>query len=314
MRRVSFYCKLTALVAIGYAPVAVPGQSSGWKLPKGDVTLNLWPGQAPGIPTSSVPEGDVTKADAKPVGGKRVTIYGNVSDPTLTVYQPTVRRTGAAVAVFPGGGYNILAIDLEGTEVCDWLTARGITCVLVKYRVPRTGPYPEKSDAALQDAQRSVSLIRFHADEWHIDPMRIGVLGFSAGGHLAAALSMHFDTRLYTRVDEADDVRCRPDFAMLIYPAYLSLPGEQLTPSPDLKMSKQTPPAFIVQTEDDPIRVENAIAYFLALKKDRIPAEMHLYAAGGHGYGLRGTSLPVTEWPRLAETWFHTIGVDSASR
>ena len=301
-----------ASLVLGLIAMAASAQTTGWTLPQGGTTLNLWPGQAPGSAPSSTPEGDLTKPDAKPIGGRRVTIYGNVSTPTLTVYEPK-HPTGAVIAVFPGGGYNILAIDLEGTEVCDWLTSRGITCALVKYRVPHTGPYPEKSDAALQDAQRAVSLIRAHAAEWKIDPRRIGVLGFSAGGHLAAMLSSHFDVRLYPHVDAADDVSCRPDFSVLIYPAYLSVPGDDFKPSPDIKASTQTPPAFIVQTEDDPVRVENAVAYFLALKKEKVAAELHLYAEGGHGYGLRHTTLPVTEWPRLAETWFRTIRVDAAT-
>ena len=150
----------------------------------------------------------------------------------MTVYSPTGKNTGAAVVVFPGGGYQILAIDLEGTEVCDWLTSKGITCVLLKYRVPgeglfpRSGPYPE-SPMALEDAQRTVGLVRFHAAEWHIDPHKIGVLGFSAGGHLVAAMSTHFEKRLYPAVDAADKESCRPDFAVAIYPGHLSLAEKQ---------------------------------------------------------------------------------------
>jgi acetyl esterase/lipase len=311
MKKISFSALITCF-ALGLVSVACAAQATGWALPTGGITLNLWPGQTPGAASSSTPEGDLTKPDAKPVGGKRVTIYGNVSNPTLTVYQPKSSPNGAAIAVFPGGGYSILAIDLEGTEVCDWLTSRGITCVLVKYRVPHSGPYPEKSDAAMQDGQRAVRLIRSHAAEWKIDPNRIGVLGFSAGAHLAATVSTRFEATAYPHVDAADDVSCRPDFSAIIYPGYLSVPGDEFKASPDLKASPQTPPAFIVQAEDDPVHVENAIAYFLALKKQKVPAELHLYAEGGHGYGLRPTSLPVTEWPRLAEKWFHTIHIDTS--
>jgi len=152
----------------------------------------------------------------------------NVSRPTMTVYSPNGKNTAAAVVVFPGGGYQGLAIDLEGTEVCDWLMPRGITCVLLKYRVtdvgpyPRSGPYPE-SPMALEDAQRTVGLVRFHAAEWHIDPHKIGVLGFSSGGHLSAAISTHFEKRLYPAGDDADKESCRPDFAVAIYPGHLSL-------------------------------------------------------------------------------------------
>ena len=163
------------------------------------------------------------------VAGRPWVSVGNVSRPTMTVYSPKGKNTGAAVVVFPGGGYQILAIDLEGTEVCDWLTSKGITCVLLKYRVPdvegtypKSGPYPE-SPMALEDAQRTVGLVRFHAAEWHIDPHKIGVLGFSAGGHLVAAMSTHFEKRLYPAVDAADKESCRPDFAVAIYPGHLSL-------------------------------------------------------------------------------------------
>jgi acetyl esterase/lipase len=210
--------------------------------------------------------------------------------------------------VFPGGGYRILAIDLEGTEVCDWLTSTGITCVLLKYRVPDSGPYP-KSPSALQDAQRAVGMVREHAGEWHIDPHRIGVLGFSAGGHLAAALSTHYERRLYDSVDAADGLSCRPDFAVIVYPGYLALADKNFAPNPDIQVTADTPPAFLVQAEDDPVHVENAVVYFMALKNAKVPAELHVYANGGHGYGLRRTALPVTTWPASVETWLHTIGM-----
>jgi len=212
------------------------------------------------------------------------------------------------VVVFPGGGYSILAIDLEGTEVCDWLNSTGITCLLLKYRVPGTGPYP-KSPAALQDAQRSIGLVRLHAAEFGIDPNRIGVLGFSAGGHLSAAISTHFDQRLYDPIDAADKLSCRPDFAVVVYPGYLALQDKNFAPNPDINPTANTPPTFIVQAEDDPVHVENATVYFTALKNANVPAELHIYAQGGHGYGLRPTDLPVTNWPREVEAWLHTIKI-----
>ncbi len=242
------------------------------------------------------------------IAGKPVIRIGNVSVPTLTVYPPKTPNTGAAIVVFPGGGYNILAIDLEGTEVCDWLNSAGITCVLVKYRVPATGPYP-KSDAALQDAQRAMGIVREHATEWHIDPKRIGVLGFSAGAHLSAAISTHYDKRLYDPIDAADQLSCRPDFALIIYPGYLALADKDFAPNPDINPTADTPPTFIVQAEDDPVHVENATVYFLQLKKAKVPAELHIYAEGGHGYGLRPTKLPVTTWPQTAQIWLRTIGI-----
>jgi acetyl esterase/lipase len=210
--------------------------------------------------------------------------------------------------VFPGGGYSILAIDLEGTEVCDWLNSTGITCVLLKYRVPNTGPYP-KSPAALQDAQRAMGLVREHATDWGIDPNRIGVLGFSAGGHLAAAISTHFEQRLYDPIDAADKLSCRPDFAVVVYPGYLALADKNFAANADIKPTANTPPTFIVQAEDDPVHVENALVYFQQLKNAKVPAELHVYAQGGHGYGLRRTELPVTSWPASVETWLRTIKI-----
>jgi acetyl esterase/lipase len=243
--------------------------------------------------------------------------------------------------VFPGGGYQILAIDLEGTEVCDWLTQKGITCVLLKYRVtdvgpyPRSGPYPE-SPMALEDAQRAIGLVRFHAAEWRIDPHKIGVLGFSAGGHLVVATSVYFEKRLYPRIDSADDMSCRPDFAVAIYPGHLSYAASRsdaedwgkkyplpppkdasiadpdLELNPDLQVSSQTPPTFLLQAENDHVdSVYDSLSYYIALKRAGVPAEMHLYAQGNHAFGLRRTKMPITGWPQLVETWFASIGMVS---
>jgi acetyl esterase/lipase len=282
--------------------------SAQWPPAAGHTTLNIWPHAAPGAQPNPAPEGDTTTAKENLIAGKPLVRLGNVSTPTLTLYTPSGKNTGAAVVVFPGGSYRILAIDLEGTEVCDWLNSVGITCVLLKYRVPDTGPYP-KSAAALQDAQRALGIVRSHAAEWHIDPKRIGVLGFSAGAHLAVALSTHFEKRLYDAVDAADQVSCRPDFAVIVYPGYLAIAEQNFAANADIHPTEQTPPSFIVQAEDDPVHVENSTVYFLALKNAKVPAEMHLYAQGGHGYGLRRTELPVTAWPRLVEAWLHTIQV-----
>jgi acetyl esterase/lipase len=283
-------------------------QQTGWPPSPGHIALNVWPGAAPGLPASPAAEADTTTAKDNLIAGRPLVRLGNVSVPTLTLYKPATNNTGAAVVVFPGGGYNILAMDLEGTEVCDWLNAAGVTCVLLKYRVPGSGPYP-KSAAALQDAQRAMGLVRQHAKEWGIDPTRVGVLGFSAGGHLAAAISTHFDRRLYDAVDEADKLSCRPDFAVVVYPGYLALADKNFVPNPDINPTADTPPTFIVQAEDDTVHVENAVVYFMALKNAKVQAELHIYAKGGHGYGLRRAALPVTTWPQAAETWLHTIGV-----
>jgi acetyl esterase/lipase len=289
-------------------------QKSAWQPPANLTTLPLWPnGVPPGGPAIAGPEVDATTAKDSLIAGKPLIRLGGVATPTLTVYPPKGKNTGAGIVVFPGGGYRILAIDLEGTEVCDWLNSAGITCVLVKYRVPNTGPYP-KSDAALQDAQRAVGLVREHAAAWHIDPKKVGVLGFSAGAHLAAAVSNHFDKRLYPPVDAADSLSCRPEFAVVVYPGYLALEDKDFAPNPEINPTAETPPTLIVQAEDDPVHVENAVVYFLQLKKAKVPAELHIYAQGGHGYGLRRTELPVTAWPQLVDVWLRTIHVLPESR
>jgi len=291
--------------------VVAGAQSSGWPAGVGHAVVTLWPKGAPGVNTTAGPEADTSTATSDMVAGKPVVRLGNVSVPTLTVYEPKGISNGVAVVVFPGGGYKILAMDLEGTEVCDWLTVRGVTCFLLKYRVPDTGPYP-KSDEALQDAQRAVGMVRARAVEWKVDPKKIGVLGFSAGGHLAAAVSTHYATRIYRRVDAADDVSCRPDFAVVVYPGYLADADKGFAFTKDVPVTKETPPTFLVQAEDDPVHVENAVKYFLALKGAGVPAELHVYAEGGHGFGLRRTKLPVTGWPDLVDVWMKTIGVTSA--
>jgi acetyl esterase/lipase len=271
-------------------------------------SMALWPTVAPGGKGEAGVEHDSTKPGDKLVAGKWVTRLTDVSVPTLTICRPSKRKdTGAAVVVCPGGGYNILALDLEGTEVCQWLNSVGVTAVLLKYRVPSPkgqGRY----NAPLQDGQRALSVTRFHAADWHIDPQRIGIMGFSAGGDLSALASTRFDKRNYEAQDDADKISCRPDFTMLIYPAYLvQKKGPEL--SPELTVISNTPPTFLVQTEDDPIHVENSIYYYLALENAGVPEEMHLFPSGGHGYGLRKSDKAVTSWPKLAENWMRHLGV-----
>ena len=293
-------------LAILSTTIAAGAQKPAWEPAPGHTTIDLWPNGAPGQAAGSAAEVDTTTAKDNLIAGKPLVRLGNVSKPTMTVYSPVGKNTGAAVVVFPGGGYQILAIDLEGTEVCDWLTSSGITCLLVKYRVPNTGPYP-KSPAALQDAQRAMGLAREHAAEWKIDAKRIGVLGFSAGAHLSAAVSTHYDKRLYDPIDAADKLSCRPDFAVIVYPGYLAIADKDFAPNADINPTADTPPSFIVQAENDPVHIENSTVYFLALKNAKVPAELHIYAEGGHGFGLRHTAMPATDWPRLAEAWMHTI-------
>lgn len=293
---------------VGFTAVALStqlfAQKPAWEPAPGHVTLALWPHP----PANATPEVNATTAKDRLVAGKPVIRLTNVSNPTITLYRPAGKKAGAAVVVFPGGAYRVLAIDLEGTEVCDWLNSIGVTCVLLKYRVPDSGPYG-KSPLALEDAQRALGMVREHAAEWHIDPQRIGVLGFSAGAHLAAALSTNFDRRLYDPIDAADELSCRPDFAVIIYPGYLAISEQNFAPNPEIHVTEKTPASFILQAEDDPVHVENSTLYFLELKNAKVPAEMHLYAQGGHGYGLRPTELPITRWPGLVETWMRTIGM-----
>ena len=299
------------LAAVTALSSTVLAQPSGWPPSPDHLTIPVWPGAAPGAPTNLPPEADLTTAKDGSPAGRAVYRLGNVVAPTLTLYKPAGKSNGAAVVVFPGGGYRILAIDLEGTEVCDWLNSAGVTCVLLKYRVPDTGPYP-KSSAALQDAQRAMGLVRQHAAEWGIDPIRIGVLGFSAGGHLSAAISNLYEKRLYDPIDEADKLSCRPDFSVVVYPGYLALSEQNFAPNPDIHPTANTPPTFVVQAEDDPVHVENAVVYYMQLKNAKVPAELHVYAQGGHGYGLRRTEKPVTTWPQEVEKWLRTIKILSA--
>lgn len=270
--------------------------------------IPLWPGQAPGETREFPPEGDTTQPTDNLVNGVPIVRLGNVTQPTITVYKPDpAKDTGAAVVVAPGGGYNILAWELEGTEVCEWLNSIGVTGVLLKYRVP-SRPDRARHAAALDDAQRALGIVRHRAAEWGIDPKRVGMLGFSAGAHLSAALATGHATRTYPTVDAADAVNCRPDFLVLIYPGGLA-DRETGVVRPEVAPAKDdAPPAIIVMTQDDPVRVENALVYYTALKQAGVPAEMHLYPTGGHGYGLRRTEHRVTTWPDRVADWLETGG------
>jgi acetyl esterase/lipase len=271
-------------------------------------TLPLWPGAAPGEKGALGPEADTTKPTDNLIAGKSLIRLGNVSAPTLAIYRPPDGRTnGTAVVVCPGGGYHILAMDLEGTEVCEWLNTIGVTGILLKYRVP-TRPGLEKHTAAFQDAQRALGLVRSRAAEFGINPQRIGVLGFSAGGHLAALASTAPEPRSYPAVDAADAVSCRPDFTVLIYPAYLTVKENGDSISPELKLSASTPPTFMAIAQDDPVRVETALYYAAALQKLKVPFELHIYPTGGHGYGLRPAKDFVTTWPQRTADWMKAQG------
>jgi acetyl esterase/lipase len=302
-----------------FACSGLSAQTNSWEPSPEHTQVPIWPKAVPDAQPVAGPEDTKTVKD-KLVAGKPWVKVENVSRPTMAVYSPKEKNTGVAVVVFPGGGYNILAIDLEGTEVCEWLASKGITGVLLKYRVPGSGPHWDKQlkrhleakvETALEDAQRVVGLVRFHAAEWHIDPHKIGVLGFSAGGHLVTAISTHFDKRLYSAVDGADNESCRPDFGVALYPGHmLENTTKAFELNPKVPVTKDTPPMFLLQAENDPVdEVQNSLVYYIALKKAGVPVEMHLYAEGGHAFGLRPTKFPITGWPQLMETWLRTIGM-----
>ncbi len=262
------------------------------------IVLQVWPDQAPDE------KGDIE--DEKllpPKGEKPIDRLTNVTKPTITVYKPDKEKdTGTAVLICPGGGYHILAMDLEGTEVADWLNSIGVTGIVLKYRVPRRKDRP-KHLAPLQDAQRAMSLVRKHAKQWRIDPSRIGILGFSAGGHLSAAASTNFDKRWYEPIDDDDGICCRPDFTVLVYPAYLT---ESDKLAPEIRVTEETPPTFFVHADNDRISSENSARMYLALKKAGVPAELHIFTSGGHGFGLRPSDAPCSNWPRHCEKWLQS--------
>lgn len=271
--------------------------------------IALWPDGAPGEEGKIGEERNESTPGKDLSGGKEVIRLGNVSNPTITVYPAKIKNElGPAMIVCPGGGYGILAYDLEGTEICEWLNSIGVTAVLLKYRVPRREGQPPYQ-APLQDAQRALGLVRLHAAQWNINPQKIGIMGFSAGGHLSAALSTNFEKRTYEAIDAADQLSCRPDFTMLIYPGYLTLAENNHQLSPELMVNARTPPTLIVQTEDDPIPVEGSLFYYLALKKAKVPAEMHLYPNGGHGYGLRIKTGNISSWPIRAQEWLESMNI-----
>jgi acetyl esterase/lipase len=307
-----FSCAV-ALAGFSMASVIWGGAQSAepaaWQPSPGHTQIPIWPGAVP---------------DAQIVPGPETSIEGavtNVTRPTVTVYSPNGKNSGAAIIVFPGGGFQMLAMDLEGTEVCDWLTSKGVTCILLKYRVP-SAPYVWQCDCrphnrsistpSLQDGQRALRLVRFHAADWRIDPHKIGVLGFSAGGYLAAEMSTRFKSRVYLPLDAIDRESSRPDFAIAIYPGHLAVAENSIALNPNIKshVTPQTPPTFLLQNEDDHVdRIEDALSYYMGLKAANVPVELHAYAQGGHAFGLRPSTLPVSGWPRLVETWLGTIGM-----
>ena len=260
------------------------------------LSVDVWPGAVPGETENIGAEKFIQKP------GEKLLKLTNVTKPTLTIYRPAKDKdTGAAVVICPGGGYSILAWDLEGTEVADWLNANGVTGIILKYRVPKR-PDQKPQDPPLQDAQRAMRLVRSRAGEWGIDPNRIGMLGFSAGGNLTALSCTHFDHRTYEPIDDIDKISCRPDFGVLIYPAWLVPDGTDRL-SDEFPVNKLTPPMFLAHAGDDKISPSNSALMYLALKRAGVPADLHIYSSGGHGFGLRPTTQPCSTWPARCAEW-----------
>ncbi|MEE2715036.1 MAG: alpha/beta hydrolase [Verrucomicrobiota bacterium] len=286
-----------------FSPIIVLLLSFSMQAGKPWKTLNLWPGQAPGE------NNDIGIEGAKPErpGQKKVIRLTNVSMPTLTIYKPK-KPIGTAVLICPGGGYSILAMDLEGTEVAEWLNSQGVTAVVLKYRVPRRKDR-EKHEAPLQDAQRALGIVRHNAESWGINPERIGILGFSAGGHLSATAMTNYRKRAYPLIDKADQVSCRPDFGILVYPAYLVDHETKTKRAPEVKVTKDTPPAIFIHAGDDRITADGSVQMWLAMRRMGVHSELHVFPHGGHGYGLRPSKDPVSKWPKLVEDWLKRAGL-----
>lgn len=278
-------------------------------LPTDAQILKLWPGETPqdiGI------EGQEKTHihESKLVGSTK--LVTNVTQPTLTVcLPPKEKNTGTAMIICPGGGYWDLFWELEGEEVVEWLNAQGIVGIILKYRVPRR-PGEEKRvppKGPQLDAQRAVSLVRHHASEWHIDPDRIGIIGFSAGGHLALATATQFHTRTYAPVDDVDKVSCRPDFAVLCYSGFLKH-REQDSIWPDLNIPPDTPPIFLAHAADDSIsEVAHSVIAYLELHRAGITTELHAYASGEHDFGVRQDEKLPSSWPQLCLNWLASLNL-----
>jgi acetyl esterase/lipase len=294
--KTNFRLALSLTLAVALTAIAADGPST--------TVMDLFPGPVPGE-TAPIGDEQVKKK------GEAITSITNVSKPTLTINRPSPEKnTGVAVLVFPGGGYTNLAWEHEGTMVSEWLNSIGVTSVILKYRVPRRAETPKGQPPvqALMDAQRAISVVRSHASEWGIDPKKIGVLGFSAGGHLAAWSSTNSEKRAYETIDAAEQTSCRPDFTVLIYPGGITQRGGDQLAS-EIHVSKDSQPTFLAVAGDDNGPAIGSAAYYLALKRAGIPAELHVYASGGHGFGMRTGKLPANTWPKRCEEWMREQGI-----
>jgi acetyl esterase/lipase len=292
-------------------------ETNVWEPPAGLMQIPIWPNGAPNMAKAlQAAETVEFKKSPEVIPGREYIQILDVSNPTMTIFPPKGVNTGVAMVVFPGGGFRILAIDLEGTEICDWITAKGMTCVLLKYRVPKGNHYWDKDcnchitpkvPLALQDAQRTIRLVRSMARELDIKPNKIGVIGFSAGGYLVAQTSNIFKST-YSPVDAADKLSSRPDYAIALYPGHLCRSGSTFDPS--IKVTEQTPPTFLLQAWDDPVdKICNSTVYARALNEAGVPTEVHLFAKGGHAFGLRSNKHPISSWFSLVENWLRDIQI-----
>jgi acetyl esterase/lipase len=279
--------------------------------------MRIWPGTAPDMTGWNHPPESVLVAETpEAIGGRYSEAVFDVASPTMTVFPPKGVSTRAAVIVFPGGGFRAVVLTVGGTEICDWLTAKGITCILSKYRVPGTNHYWNEDcrcavtpdiPRALQDAQRTIRLVRSRARELKIDPDKIGVMGFSAGGYLVAQASNIFKPA-YAPVDAIDAISSRPDFAVAVYPGHLCRSGDTIDPG--IRVTHRTPPTFIAHAWDDSVDpVCNSLVYAKALDAAKVSTELHLFATGEHNFGLRHPDKQVGAWRTLVEQWFVGLGI-----
>jgi acetyl esterase/lipase len=296
-------------VLVAFAGSPRPGS------PGDPAVVDLWPGAAPGdVGIPGEEKWLELKVNGKPyeVAGQPTKWRTNVSKPTLTIYRPPPEKnTGVALLICPGGGYHNLGWDVEGEEVAAWLTSMGMTGIILKYRCPRR-PGDTKGEPPLgpvKDAQRAVSIVRARASEWGIDPRRIGMVGFSAGGHLVGATATNYESRTYDAVDDFDQVSCRPDFAVMLYSGYFKVVGKDEL-SPTIKTPAGAPPMFLVHATDDPVSaVDHSITMYLAMKRAGVPVELHVYATGGHGFGVRKVDHPCATWTDRMVEWLRKRGI-----
>lgn len=268
--------------------------------------IELWP---EGLPEDAKPIAPARIAELEAKQTEERISY--VATPTLTIYAAAPETAnGCCVVVCPGGGYNILAWPKEGLELAEWFNSLGVTAAVLKYRVPRRDPERPHWEP-LQDAQRAIRVVRKNASRWGVDPRRIGVLGFSAGGHLTFMAGTHFDEKTYDPVDAADELSARPDFICPIYAAYLGedYRDDSATIGSLVEITERTPPTFMAVTLDDKYRGVQAGLLLAEYKKAGVPAEAHIYSVGGHGYGIRPSELPVSTWHLRLKEWMRASGL-----